>query len=125
MIWWEGSLSGSESIGIPWIVLPALTRLMTHPQLRENAHSTNQVGDVTNVWLSCSHVSTLKPSENATKRFFDLLVKPGASIRLLLEHCAEENHLPHFGLISDYLKIFQPETKLKDMRKWYAAADKG
>ncbi len=75
--WWEGALSGGESIGIPWVVLLAFTRLMTHPQLCEDPLSTNQVRAITTVWWSCPHVRTLNPSENATERFFDLLEEAG------------------------------------------------
>ncbi len=47
-----------------------------------------------------------------------------ADIRLLLEHCYEENRQPNWDLISDYLKIFQLEAKLDAMKEWYEASDK-
>lgn len=71
--WWEASLSGQEPIGIPWVVLLAFTRLMTHPQVCENPLSTEQVREITSVWLACPHLRLLNPSENAVDRFFDLL----------------------------------------------------
>ena len=30
--WWQRILAGSETVGIPWIVLLAFTRLLTSPK---------------------------------------------------------------------------------------------
>lgn len=34
--WWEKSLSGQEPVGVPWVVVLAFVRLMTHATLSEN-----------------------------------------------------------------------------------------
>ena len=41
--WWEGALSGVEPVGLPWVVVLAVTRLLTHPNLCENPLSPAQV----------------------------------------------------------------------------------
>ena len=33
--WWEDALSGHEPVGIPWIVVLAFVRLISHPTLLE------------------------------------------------------------------------------------------
>lgn len=34
--WWEAVLSGDEPVGLPWVVLLAFARIMTHPQICTN-----------------------------------------------------------------------------------------
>jgi len=34
--WWEGELSGTEPIGLPWVVLLAFVRIMTQTQICTN-----------------------------------------------------------------------------------------
>lgn len=75
--WWESCLSGSESIGIPWIVVLAFTRLMTHPHICSNPLPVNTVREITTQWLSFPHVRLLNPSDNSLETFYDLLTNAG------------------------------------------------
>ena len=36
--WWEERLSGDEPVGIPWVVVLAFTRLLTHPAVCAAPH---------------------------------------------------------------------------------------
>ena len=60
--WWEEALSGSEPIGVPWIVVLAFVRLMTHPTLAENPMTVEEVRAAVASWLELDHVRLLSPS---------------------------------------------------------------
>lgn len=71
--WWEGTLNGDEPIGIPWVVLLAFTRLLTHPTICSEPLAIASVRSIVEQWQSCPHLRFLNPSENAPSVFFDLL----------------------------------------------------
>ena len=75
--WWEAVLSGAEPVGIAWVVVLAVTRLLTHPNVCENPLSPACVRRLVEHWLSFPHVRIIHLSENALGRFFDLLEEAG------------------------------------------------
>jgi toxin-antitoxin system PIN domain toxin len=75
--WWEAVLSGNEPVGIPWIVVLAFTRLMTHPQICENPISTEQVREIIMEWTRLDHVRLLNPAEDSVGTYFNLLADAG------------------------------------------------
>jgi uncharacterized protein len=76
--WWTKVLRESEPVGIPWVVILAFTRLLTHPQICENPLSINQVRAVVMSWFQFPQVRLLSQSEQALVRFFDLLDEAGS-----------------------------------------------
>jgi predicted nucleic acid-binding protein len=44
--WWQRTLGGSETVGIPWIVLLAFTRLLTSPQICLDPLTVGQVREM-------------------------------------------------------------------------------
>lgn len=76
--WWESVLGGTEPVGIPWVVVLAFTRLMTHPQICENPLAVTDAKGIVLDWLDFSHVRLLQLSERAPKRFFELLEEAGS-----------------------------------------------
>ncbi len=75
--WWEGTLSGNEPVGIPWIVVLAFVRLITHPTLMEQALTVREAEAAVGQWLDCDHVQLLVPRETTLERFFSLLDEAG------------------------------------------------
>ena len=75
--WWEGALSGTEPVAIPWVVVLAFVRLMTHPSLAENPMTVEQTRSVVTEWLALGHVRLLSPSSATIDLFFRLLVGAG------------------------------------------------
>lgn len=71
--WWEQVLSRYEPIGIPWIVILAYTRLVTHPTICHNPLDTEEVRQQTRFWLSFPHVRMLTTSEETLNLYFSLL----------------------------------------------------
>lgn len=93
--WWESALSGSEPVGIPWIVVLAFVRLMTHPTLSENPMTVGQARERVEEWLRCDHVRLLTSETTTFSRFFDLLAAAGTGGNLctdaLIAALAEEH----------------------------------
>ncbi len=95
-VWWEAALSGTEPVGIPWVVVLAVTRLLTHPNICENPLSVGQVRSIIEHWVSFPHVRLIHPSEQALSRFFDLLGEAGtggnlSTDALIALHCLEHS----------------------------------
>ena len=88
-IWWEQTLSGNTTVGIPWVVVLAFIRLMTHPTLSENPMTVSQSGSAANSWLALDTVQLLSP----TPRTFSLLLE-------LLEHAGTGGNLTTDAMIA-------------------------
>jgi toxin-antitoxin system PIN domain toxin len=75
--WLESVLSGSESIGIPWVVILAFVRLVTHPVLCENPMTIAQARQAVESWFRVDQVRLLAPGLATFDYFFDLLQQAG------------------------------------------------
>ena len=75
--WWQRTLAGSQTVGIPWIVMLAFTRLLTSPQICLNPLTTGQVREIVESWLSGPNVRLIQVSQRAVGSFFDLLGEAG------------------------------------------------
>jgi toxin-antitoxin system PIN domain toxin len=71
--WWEATLSGSKPVGIPWVVVIAFTRIMTHPQLSQNPLSIEQVRELVEEWFAAPQVRLIQVSDRGLPVFFELL----------------------------------------------------
>lgn len=76
--WWTEALAASEPIGIPWVVMLAFTRLMTHPQVCENPLTIAETREIVLDWLGYSHVRLLQISDNSAAGYFDVLEQAGS-----------------------------------------------
>jgi len=81
--WRESVLSGTGPIGIPWVVMLAFTRILTHPALCENPLSTEQVRKIVEQWLAHPHLRLLNPAEGSLGPFYDLLQEAGMGGNLI------------------------------------------
>jgi len=59
--WLEGTISGTETIGISWTVLLAFLRLTTRPGLFRNPMPIDAAFDVMDSWLEQSSVTIIDP----------------------------------------------------------------
>ncbi len=75
--WWEGALSAHEPVGLPWVVVLAFVRLITHPTLSEHPFTVPAAEAAVRQWLDCDHVQFLHARETTLERFFSLLDSPG------------------------------------------------
>lgn len=75
--WWEGVLSAHEPVGLPWVVVLAFVRLITHPTLSEHPFTVRAAEAAVSQWLDCDHVQLLLARETTLQRFFSLLDEAG------------------------------------------------
>ena len=59
--WLETAVSGTETVGLPWIVLLAFLRLTTRPGLFQKPLSVDAAFDVVDAWLQQSSVTVPDP----------------------------------------------------------------
>jgi toxin-antitoxin system PIN domain toxin len=94
-IWWANTLAGKEPVGLPWVVLLAFSRLMTHPQICQNPLSIQEVCSITDQWWECPQLRLVQPSDRAVTVFFDLLevaaMGGNLSTDALIAACAREH----------------------------------
>lgn len=111
--WWEAALSGAEPIGIPWVVVLAVTRLLTHPSICENPLSPAQVRGIVGHWVSFAHVRIIHPSENALGRFFDLLEEAGTGGNLSTDALIALHAFEHSATIASNDRDFDRFAGIK------------
>lgn len=98
--WWEDALSGSEAVGIPWVVVLAFVRLITHPTLSEHPFTVREAEGSVAQWLACEHVQMLVPRQTTLARFFSLLEEAGlggnlATDALIAAHAEDYGAVVH------------------------------
>lgn len=81
--WWEDALSGSKPVGLPWVVVLAFVRLITHPTLLLDPCTVGEAHTHVRQWLDCEHVRLLVPGEATLNRFFVILEKAGVGGNLI------------------------------------------
>ncbi len=97
--WWEAVLSGTQSVGLPWIVVLAFVRLVTHPTLSTNPMTIDQARERVEEWLACANVVLLVPRETTLARFFDLLRSAGSGGNLSTDALIAAHALEFGGVV--------------------------
>lgn len=98
--WWELNLNGIDPIGIPWVVVLAFVRLMTHPTVAANPLTVIQARQYVEQWFAAPTIRLLYPSENTLSKFFDLLEEAelGGNLStdaLIAAHALENSAIIH------------------------------
>mgnify|MGYP005850885797 CR=1 FL=1 len=75
--WWEAVLSGTEPVGIPWVIVLGFIRILTHPQICSDPLSVEEVRQAVFHWINFPHVRMIQPSNQGLEIFFDLLTAAG------------------------------------------------
>jgi toxin-antitoxin system PIN domain toxin len=111
--WWETALSGAKPIGIPWVVVLAVTRLLTHPSICENPLSPAQARVIVEHWVSFEHVRIIHLSEIALSRFFDLLEEAGTGGNLSTDALIAVHAFEHSAIIASNDRDFDRFAGIK------------
>ena len=77
--WLEQALSGSESVGIPWIVALAFVRITTHPRIMRSPLSVPRSLGYVDEWLLQPFVRLVGPGEMHWPILRNLLTASGAA----------------------------------------------
>jgi uncharacterized protein len=97
--WWLGALKGTESVGIPWIVILAFIRLSTHPGLLRQPLGVRQAREVVDLWLQPAHVRVLHSSDRSLQKTWALLEAVGAGGNLCTDAHIAALALEHGGCV--------------------------
>jgi toxin-antitoxin system PIN domain toxin len=97
--WWEASLSGTERVGVPWIVVLAFMRLVTHPMLNDNPMPVAVARQAVESWLRLDHVDLLTPGTATFDYFFDFLEQAGTGGNLSTDAMIAALAMEHGGRI--------------------------
>src|ERR1044072_6953503 len=71
--WLEAAVSGTETVGLPWIVLLAFLRLTTRPGLFQKPLSADAAFDVVDAWLQQPSVTVPDPTARHLQTMRDLI----------------------------------------------------
>jgi toxin-antitoxin system PIN domain toxin len=75
--WWHQTLVGSESVGIPAVVIMAFIRLMTHTSLSGNPMAVSRARVIIDSWMAVDGVRVLAPTWETLSLMMDLLEEAG------------------------------------------------
>lgn len=96
--WLESAVSGTETVGLPWIVLLAFLRLTTRTGLFQKPLRVNAAFDLVDAWLQQPSVTVPEPTARHLQTMRDLISPLGTAANLTsdaylaalaLEHGAE------------------------------------
>ncbi|HYY31729.1 MAG TPA: TA system VapC family ribonuclease toxin [Chthoniobacterales bacterium] len=111
--WWESVLSGSEPIGIPWVVILAFVRLVTHPVLCENPMTIAQARQAVEFWFGVDQVQLLAPGPATFDCFFDLLQQAGTGGNLSTDAMIAALAIEHGGSVYSTDRDFSRFPKVR------------
>lgn len=94
--WLAAALSGTETVGIPWVVALAFLRLATHPAAFARPLDAHVAGSVLETWLGAPVVSAVEPTPRHLGILRGLLADAGTAGNLVndahLAALAVEHH---------------------------------
>src|SRR5215472_3751613 len=77
--WLEAAVSGTETVGLPWIVLLAFLRLTTRPGLFQNPLDVETAFDLIEGWLQQPSVTVPEPTPGHLRTLRDLVLPLGTA----------------------------------------------
>ena len=98
--WLEETLSGSESIGIPWIAALAFLRIMTHPGVMRKPLAAEDAIGYVDGWLRQPFVSLIGPGEKHWSILRNLLKSSGSAGNLTSDAHLAALAIEHGGTIA-------------------------
>jgi len=75
--WWVQCLSGSESVGVSWVVVLGFVRLWTSPRVFQNPMTVAQAATHVEAWFERPMVRPLNPGPRHAELVFGLLRAEG------------------------------------------------
>ena len=96
--WWQELVSGTETVGIPWVVSTGFVRVVSNRRVTSASISVTDAVDLVNYWFSYSHIKPIDPGPAHLDLFRRFLDVPGSGPNLVpdahiaaiaMEHDAE------------------------------------
>lgn len=108
--WLESAVSGTETVGLPWVVLLAFLRLTTRPGLFQKPLGVDGAFDLIDAWLHQPSVTVPEPTARHLQTMRDLISPLGTGgnltsdaylAALAIEHgaelCSTDNDFARFN----------------------------
>jgi len=83
--WLEDTLSGDETVGLPWVVILGFLRLATHPRVFPAPLEAAQAVAVVDSWLTRPGVETLNPGSGHWGLLRELVLETGTAANLITD----------------------------------------
>ena len=77
--WWESALNGSESVGLPWVVVLGFLRLSTNPAIFPHPLSCDGALQKVGTWLAVDSVRVVREREDHWEVLRTLLSESGTA----------------------------------------------
>lgn len=77
--WWNACLAGTAQVGIPWLVILGVARILGNPRIYPKPTPPEEVLDQIGNWLSLPHVHLIEPPATHLPLLRKLLKATGAS----------------------------------------------
>jgi toxin-antitoxin system PIN domain toxin len=97
--WWLNVLSGTEPIGLPWIVLLGFVRILTHPGICHQPLSVEDAREAAESWFQSPCLRILPMPSEGMDVFFDLLADAGMGGNLSTDAMIAMHARIHSGII--------------------------
>ncbi len=95
--WWNGLLSGAETVGMTWSVLLGFVRLTTNPRVMRHPLESAEALDYVDRWLAHPLTTILDPTARHTRILRDLLGGVGTAGNLVPDAHLAAIALEHGG----------------------------
>jgi toxin-antitoxin system PIN domain toxin len=83
--WWNGTLSGTETVGLAWTVLLGFVRLSTSPRVVSSPLDPASAMDYVERWLGRHQVTVVEPTRRHSAVLRDLLRATGTGGNLVMD----------------------------------------
>ena len=109
------SINRSRTVGIPWVVVLAFVRLMTHSTLSDNPMTVGRTREIVEEWLAVPTVRLLTPGPHAFRLLFELLESAGTGGNLCTDTMIAAHADEHGGEVHtadrDFMRF--PNTRCR------------
>jgi toxin-antitoxin system PIN domain toxin len=76
--WWTAALNGQELIGLPWISISGLLRIVTNPRMTDSSLRIEEATELVDQWLARPNVQIVGERDGHWELFRGLLHATGA-----------------------------------------------
>jgi uncharacterized protein len=83
--WWNGLLSGSETVGLAWAVLLGFVRLTTNPRVVRSPLTAGEALDYVDRWLASPVSTVIEPTPRHASVLRELLTTTGTAANLVAD----------------------------------------
>jgi toxin-antitoxin system PIN domain toxin len=111
--WWEGALSGREPVVIPFVVVTAFMRLVTHPTLNENPMSVAMARESIESWEKVPVVRFVSGTPDTLRLAWDLLEEAEAGGNLTTDAVIAAHSIESGGTVYSNDRDFGRFEKLR------------